>query len=86
MLDDSPVLGKYERRLIRDSAHERLQARRQTVVAQRQPAGSPSGGGRPRQGIVEAATKSAARSLATSLGRQIARTIIRSLFGSGGRR
>ncbi len=85
-LDDSPVLGKYDERLIRDSAHERIQARRQTVVAQRQPAGSPGRGGRPRQGIVEAATKSAARSLATSLGRQIARVIIRSLFGGRGRR
>ena len=85
-LDDSPVLGKYEERLVRDSAHERIQARRQSAAGQPQSAGAADRGGRPRQGLVEAVTKSAARSLGTSLGRQIARTIIRSLFGGRGRR
>ncbi len=89
LLDDSPVLGKYDMPLDRESAHERLKARRQAEAeeARRRDSDAPmrgaSSGGRRRQGIVEAMTKSAARSVASTIGRQIARTILRTLFGGG---
>ncbi len=89
VLDDSPVLGKYDVMLDRESAHERLEARRQAEAeqalrrAEDGPGRASSRGGRRRQSIVEAMTKSAARSVASTLGHQIARSIMRALFGGG---
>ncbi|HIC79875.1 MAG TPA: DUF853 family protein, partial [Kiloniellaceae bacterium] len=82
MLDDSPVLGKYDEPLDRDSAHERLMERRKKEAeeAARQEEQKPKGRGRQRQGYLEATTKSILRSLGSSLGRQIARTILKSIF------
>ncbi len=88
VLDDSPVLGKYDVLLDRESAHEHLEARRRAEAEQALKRGddAPERGagrsGRRRQGIVEAMTKSAARSIASTIGRQIARTVMRALFGN----
>lgn len=84
VLDDSPVLGKYDQALDRESAHERLQAQKQAeakkqtrqTVSRRNRVSSRSR----RQSVGEAMTKSIVRSVGSSLGRQITRAIIKSIF------
>ncbi|MGR9101005.1 MAG: helicase HerA-like domain-containing protein [Gammaproteobacteria bacterium] len=85
VLDDSPVLGKYDEKLDRDSAHERLQQRKAEMAARAEPRTlrqTHPPGGRPggRQSVAEALAKSVVRSVGSNLGRQITRAILNSIF------
>ena len=84
----SPLAGRYDRSLDRDSAHEVL-TRRGEVLMRQEEAGSgaasppkgataPRGGG--RQSIGEAFAKSVTRTIGSAIGRQIVRGILGSLF------
>jgi uncharacterized protein len=93
----SPVAGRYEQAVDRESAYERLAQR----AAQTAPAAGPPVGswrdqvdadlGRPqrarsrpaaRQTLGEAAMKSAVRSVGSTLGREVGRQLLRGLLGS----
>jgi hypothetical protein len=85
----SPLAGRYERAVDRESAYEQLRAR-----AEQGPGPAPGrGAARPPPGAAEAAGKvigamaqSAARAAGTQIGRQLVRGLLGSLFGGGGRR
>jgi hypothetical protein len=89
-MDRSPLKGRYEAVLDRESAFERLQARARDVseAAQEEKRGREddgafgwlSGSGR-RQGVAEALVKSTVRTIGSQLGRQIIRGVLGSLFG-----
>ena len=84
IISRSPLNGRYEQILDRNSAYEMLQQRAEAAAAQvpeptsdkirRKPASR-------RQGVGEAMIKSAARTIGSQLGRQIMRGILGSLFG-----
>ena len=84
-LSRSPLKGRYDGVVDRESAYELLKQRAEDQL--KQTAASPPSAksarapGRPRQSIVEAMAKSAARSIGSSLGRQIVRGILGSLLG-----
>jgi DNA helicase HerA-like ATPase len=90
IMDRSPLKGRYEAVLDRESAFERLQARARDVIeaAQEEKRGREddgafgwlSGSGR-RQGVAEALVKSTVRTIGSQLGRQIIRGVLGSLFG-----
>ncbi len=84
VMSRSPIRGKYDQIIDRESAYERLQARAQqaTVDAQESTSVSttPRSSGRQRQGVGEAFAKSVARSMGSSLGRQILRGILGAIF------
>ncbi len=83
VIQRSPIRGKYEQSIDRDSAHERLQARAQQAAdaqAHAAPAADKKTGGRQRQGIGEAMAKSVVRAVGSSLGRQIVRGVLGALF------
>jgi hypothetical protein len=89
----SPLRAAYENVVDRESAFEMLKKRAEELEAQRaeaarqkaeaagRKAGARSTGGRQRQGVVEAFTKSVLRSVGSSLGRSIARGILGSIIG-----
>ena len=85
----SPMQGRYETPLDRESAYEVLQNRaRQAAQAEQAATKTESSGlfdwldgSGKRQGIGEAMAKSVARSIGSQLGRQIVRGILGSLFG-----
>jgi hypothetical protein len=94
----SPLRGRYERPVDRESAYEMLRGR--AARAAREDAGStpasrgergPRGRGRPRESAGEAMLKSAARSLGSAVGRElggrvgakILRGVLGSLLGGG---
>ncbi len=85
LLSRSPMKGRYDNALDRESAYELLKQRADMPTTQTTasptPAKSNRSPGRPRQSIVEAMAKSAARSIGSSLGRQIVRGILGSLLG-----
>ena len=90
----SPLKGRYDAALDRESAFEMLQIRaRQSLLkaeeardakikakAEQKDGGWFSGSGR-RQGVGEALVKSAVRTIGTQLGREILRGVMGSLFG-----
>jgi DNA helicase HerA-like ATPase len=82
----SPMKGKYDSTVDRESAYEKLKARTQAAAASaeteaaRRPADAPRAT-RQRESIVEATTKSAMRAIGSSLGRQIVRGVLGSIFG-----
>jgi hypothetical protein len=91
----SPLKGRYDVEIDRESAHELLKRRAEedarTAAAekaraeqQKQQKANRSGSG--RQGVGEAMIKSAARSIGSSLGRQIVRGILDTLLGGKRRR
>ena len=90
-LSRSPLRGRYDTPLDRESAYELLKQRadRQAAVEITQTKEKSSTRastnsrtpGRPRQTVLEAMAKSAARSIGSSLGRQIVRGILGSLLG-----
>ena len=89
ILARSPLKGRYETALDRESAFELLQVRaRESMIRveeagkkeARQDGGWFSGSGR-RQGVGEAMIKSAARTIGSRLGREILRGVLGSLFG-----
>jgi len=92
IIQRSPLKGRYEQALDRQSAYEMLKERARAAEAQRQAAPvieqtrhqqartrRPSGGS--RQSVGEAMIKSAARSIGSQIGRQIIRGVLGSIFG-----
>src|SRR5690242_8983403 len=92
----SPVAGKYETAIDRESAYEKLTQRTEAKPAAPQESHNPVSdilfgktgprGGRQSQGVLEALTKSAARSIGSELGRQVLRGILGSVLGGSKRR
>jgi hypothetical protein len=90
----SPLKGRYDAAVDRESAFEMLQTRaRQSMLqaeearqaevkakAEQKDGGWFSGSGR-RQGVGEALVKSAVRTIGTQLGREILRGVLGSIFG-----
>jgi hypothetical protein len=91
VMKSSPVKGKYDEALDRESAYERLTAR---AAERSTEAPAPRTGGRgraaePRSEVADtlgAMAKSVARSAGTQIGRELVRGILGSLFGSGRQR
>jgi len=95
----SPIGGKYDAAVNRESAYEILTRRRSEVAATSTPATVPVhtekkddmlhdwlwGTGR-RQGMVESMAKQAARTVGSQLGRQILRGVLGGITGGSGRR
>ncbi|HHJ38480.1 MAG: ATP-binding protein [Methylothermaceae bacteria B42] len=83
IIERSPLRGKYEQELDRESAYELLQVRAQKEAALRQASVAPkrTSRGSSRQSIGEAFLKSAARSVGRQIGRQLIRGIMGSLLG-----
>jgi DNA helicase HerA-like ATPase len=79
----SPLAGRYDHAVDRDSAHEILKARAvATAAAAKVEEAAParrSTGGRRREGLMEAMTKSVVRSIGSGLGRQIVRGLLGAL-------
>ena len=71
----SPLTGRYDSIVDRESAHELLEARARQA-AQADTAEKTRSGSSGRQGVGEAFTKSVARAIGSSLGRQILRGIL----------
>ena len=92
----SPVAGKYDTPIDRESAYEKLTQRTAAKPAEPAHSSNPVSdilfgktgprGGRQSQGMVEALAKSAARSIGSELGRQVLRGILGSVLGGGKRR
>ncbi|PKN40014.1 MAG: ATP-binding protein [Deltaproteobacteria bacterium HGW-Deltaproteobacteria-18] len=94
MLSRSPLKGRYDAAVDRESAFELLQVRASESMARAEEArqaetqarskgtdsGWFSGSGR-RQGVAEALVKSTVRTIGTQLGREILRGVLGSLFG-----
>ena len=91
----SPVAGRYEEVVDRESAHELLKARSEeesrreaAIKAEQQqrawdePAAPKRRPGRPRDSLGESIMKSAARSVTTAIGGAIGRRLVRGLLGS----
>jgi DNA helicase HerA-like ATPase len=86
----SPVFGKYDTPVDRESAYEKLKARTEVKPAEPAHSSNPVSdilfgktgprGGR-QQGVVEAMVKSTARSIGSELGRQVLRGILGSVLG-----
>lgn len=88
LLQRSPLRGRYDTAVDRESAYELLAQREQALAEKRQQASqdaavSPSGkrSARSRQGVGETLAKSVARALGSSLGRAITRGILGSITG-----
>jgi hypothetical protein len=100
LIQRSPVKGKYDQSIDRESAHELLNARTQQLATQqaqaqaereaalqRQKEERQSRGRAPqRQSMGEALAKSAARAVGSQLGRQIIRGLMGAMFGGTRRR
>jgi uncharacterized protein len=92
----SPLAGKYDTPVDRESAYEKLTQRTQAKPAEPAHSENPVSdilfgktgprGGKQSQGIVEAMTKSAARAIGSELGRQVLRGILGSVLGGKRRR
>jgi uncharacterized protein len=92
----SPVAGKYDAPVDRESAYEKLKGRTAAKPAEPAHSSNPMSdilfgktgprGGRQSQGMVEALAKSAARSIGSELGRQVLRGILGSVLGGSKRR
>jgi DNA helicase HerA-like ATPase len=92
VLAQSPVKGKYDAAVDRESAYEMLTRKTETPpapqpaptprpredypVAREAPRTAPRPAGRQREGVAEAFAKSAVRAVGSSLGRQIVRGIL----------
>jgi len=96
LISGSPVAGKYDTPVDRESAYEKLKGRTAAKPAAPQQSSNPVSdilfgktgprGGRQSQGILEAMSKSAARSIGSELGRQVLRGILGSVLGGKKRR
>jgi DNA helicase HerA-like ATPase len=85
VMSRSPVAGRYDQAIDRESAYEVLQSRAKQAAdaaaaeAEQRREESGQRGGRQRQSPVEAMITSAARSIGTQIGRQLLRGILGSL-------
>jgi hypothetical protein len=90
-LSRSPMRGRYDTALDRESAYEILKVRAEkaavaeTESAEQAKETARKPAGRPRQSVIEAMTKSAARSIGSSIGRQIVRGLLGTLLGGSSR-
>lgn len=81
----SPVSGRYEQMMDRESAYELLKQRAEEKAKQAESTSKRKPGrSRSRQSIGEAFIKSAARSIGRQVGRQIIRGVLGSIFGGRG--
>jgi len=78
LLKNSPLAGRYDEAVDRQSAHEKLQKRAEEAAEEVEK--TPKKPGRKRQSVGEAMAKSVARAIGSSLGRQIVRGIMGSIF------
>ncbi|MGA6926009.1 MAG: helicase HerA-like domain-containing protein, partial [Desulfosarcina sp.] len=95
VMQRSPIRGRYDNAVDRQSAHEMLKQRAEAAAAaetqrrdgleverqSRRNQRRQSAGGQGRQSVGEAMMKSAARSIGSSIGRQIMRGVLGSIFG-----
>jgi len=91
LIGGSPVAGRYDTPIDRESAYEKLTTRTAAKPAEPAHSSNPVSdilfgktgprGGRQSQGMVEALAKSAARSIGSELGRQVLRGILGSVLG-----
>jgi len=95
LIQRSPVKGKYDQAVDRESAHELLKTRAESLQAEQTRAAAEReealrrqqqerqsrGRGAQRQSMGEALAKSAARSIGSHLGRQIIRGLMGAMFG-----
>lgn len=81
LIERSPLRGKYEQELDRESAYELLKDRAEQEAASQEAARAAPKGRSNRQSIGEAFVKSAARSIGRQIGRQLIRGIMGSLLG-----
>jgi DNA helicase HerA-like ATPase len=89
----SPLRGRYDAPLDRESAYELLAKRAVQKEAEAPPAPGPASRGRPERTTADAAgdmigkmAQSAMRAAGTQIGRAVMRGILGSMFGGGGRR
>ena len=88
VINSSVLYGHYEQVIDRDSAYEKLKAKKDLNNAGRQgdinhdQASTPKGPARTRQSPIEAMVVSAARSIGSQLGRQILRGVLGSILGN----
>ena len=84
----SPLKGKYDQAVDRESAYELLNKRGEQAAsaAEQQTAATPAKRGREPESMIGAMAKSAARAIGSQIGRQIVRGVLGSLLGGGGRR
>jgi len=85
----SPLKGRYDQAVDRESAYELLKLRGEKAAAaaeQQNAAASPAKRGREPESMVEAMAKSAARAIGSQIGRQIVRGVLGSLLGGSSRR
>jgi len=85
-IERSPLKGRYDDAVDRESAYEILKDRAEEAHAQQEKAqaakpAKKAARGRQRQSTGEAFVKSAARAIGSQIGRQIMRGILGSLFG-----
>ena len=88
-LQRSPLAGRYDASVDRESAYELLNKRgaEKLAAAEPQASGKPAARGREPESIAGALAKSAARAIGSQIGRQIVRGVLGSLLGGGiGRR
>ena len=92
ILKRSPLKGRYDQEIDRESAYEMLKAKAEEArmeAAERaraeqekaEKAAARKSGGSRRQSVWEAMAKSVARSMGSSIGRQIVRGVLGSLLG-----
>ncbi|MBU2622424.1 MAG: DUF853 domain-containing protein [Proteobacteria bacterium] len=86
-MNRSPLRGRYDNPVDRESAYELLKTRtaHETADKAEQPSPKRAAQSSPRQSIAEAFIKSAARSIGSQIGSRIIRGVLGSVFG-GGRR
>ena len=88
-LKRSPLKGRYDQTMDRESAYELLKARGEkaaTTADEQNATEKPAKRGREPESVVEAMAKSAARAIGSQIGRQIVRGVLGSLLGGSGRR
>jgi len=85
-LQRSPLRGRYDQPLDRESAYEILAARADKQHEQQQTQPAPGKSSSQAEEIIEAFAKSAARAVGSQLGRQILRGVLGSLLGGGKKR
>ena len=85
VMSRSPVSGRYDQAVDRDSAHEMLARRAEKIVEQREP-DKPRRSSGGRQSYGEAVTKSILRSLGSTLGRSLGKELLRGILGGVSRR
>ena len=85
-LAKSPLKGRYDQAVDRESAYEILKQRAEQRVAAQPPAPPATRAGRQPESMATAMAKSAARAIGSQVGRQIVRGVLGALLGGSSRR